>query len=369
MNNIKFSTGGGNRQSNFELLRIVAMLLVLIVHTDFYALGEPGAAEVTAHPVSSYMRYAVESLALVCVNVYVLISGYFRIKVRFRSVCNFLFMIVFWRLLMLAVLTGVHCATGAVETLTLRRALSSLIPGYHDWFVAAYLLLMTLSPMLNAYIAGVRAGTLRLFTLLFILLQLVFSWTIPVFESFVQGYSVLSFIGLYLLGASLRGMRLSFIPTCRRGVILYVGFSLLVALFVFGLKYFMGESWIVSRVSVMFMAYNGFNVLLGSVLLFVAFSRLNFTGALINRVAASSFAVYLLHQNPLVRVYYKEVCRYLFDNFGTVGYICLISAFVLTVYVIATLLDRVRLALWRVAEPHIDAPYRRVKAWAVRFSA
>ena len=78
-----FNRGGVSkspRQSNFELLRIVAMLLVLVVHVDFFSLGVPSDADIAGNPVSSAMRYIVESLALVCVNSYILISGYFGIK-------------------------------------------------------------------------------------------------------------------------------------------------------------------------------------------------------------------------------------------------------------------------------------------------
>lgn len=33
------------RQSNIELLRIIAMFLVLVVHADFWSLGGPNAEE------------------------------------------------------------------------------------------------------------------------------------------------------------------------------------------------------------------------------------------------------------------------------------------------------------------------------------
>ena len=33
------------RQSNMELLRIVAMFLVLLVHADFFSIGAPSASD------------------------------------------------------------------------------------------------------------------------------------------------------------------------------------------------------------------------------------------------------------------------------------------------------------------------------------
>ena len=39
------------RESNIELLRVVAMLFVLIVHTDFLVLGFPTPQDMAAAPV------------------------------------------------------------------------------------------------------------------------------------------------------------------------------------------------------------------------------------------------------------------------------------------------------------------------------
>lgn len=45
------------RLSNFELLRIIAMFLVLVVHADFFALGAPNREDVITEPLSSFGRY------------------------------------------------------------------------------------------------------------------------------------------------------------------------------------------------------------------------------------------------------------------------------------------------------------------------
>ena len=77
------------RQSNIELLRIVAMMLVLIVHADFLALGAPDALALKALPVESGLRVWLQGFALVCVDVFVMISGYFGIRPSVRGVLNF----------------------------------------------------------------------------------------------------------------------------------------------------------------------------------------------------------------------------------------------------------------------------------------
>ena len=67
---------GKKRQLNYELLRILAMLMIVCLHylSKGGLLGDPSRADMTA---TGYTAWLVEALCLVAVNVYVLISGYF----------------------------------------------------------------------------------------------------------------------------------------------------------------------------------------------------------------------------------------------------------------------------------------------------
>lgn len=60
------------RQSNFELLRIIAMFLVLAVHANYFALdGGPSAQECATRVIPSMTRIVLESACIVCVDVFV----------------------------------------------------------------------------------------------------------------------------------------------------------------------------------------------------------------------------------------------------------------------------------------------------------
>ena len=86
------------RLSNIELLRIVAMLFVLIVHSDFVALGTPSTNDCMESGIASFTRIFLETLSYVCVNVFVLISGWFGIKPSKKGFCNFIFQCFFFYL-------------------------------------------------------------------------------------------------------------------------------------------------------------------------------------------------------------------------------------------------------------------------------
>lgn len=65
------------RHSGIELLRIVSMFLVLLLHSLYYSLGRPTAEDYVNSGVEMVLRTEFEAISLVCVNVFVMISGWF----------------------------------------------------------------------------------------------------------------------------------------------------------------------------------------------------------------------------------------------------------------------------------------------------
>lgn len=96
--------GKPGRQANFELLRIIAMFMVVILHwnTNSGLLLDVGSP-VTGAGVWSLVT---ESVCIVAVNVYVLISGYFlsSCTFSFRRVAQVLVQTLFYTVLIPPVL-------------------------------------------------------------------------------------------------------------------------------------------------------------------------------------------------------------------------------------------------------------------------
>lgn len=75
------------RESNFEILKIVSMLMIVSLHT-FQVLEKMSLDDLTAWRVLDMFG---DSLCICCVNVFVLISGYFGIKWKARSFLSLVF--------------------------------------------------------------------------------------------------------------------------------------------------------------------------------------------------------------------------------------------------------------------------------------
>ena len=181
------------RESNFELLRIVAMFLVLIVHADYFSLGAPSYQDCVNSPIQSLFRIAVESVSIICVNVFVLISGWFGIHFKWNALANFLFQVFFFgvviylfSILFLSVPINLKGAAACVQITT------------WNWFVKAYICLYLLSPVLNAFCDNANHKTFVSVLVSFFVFQTIYGWTGSA-KFMLQGYSTISFCGLYLL--------------------------------------------------------------------------------------------------------------------------------------------------------------------------
>jgi len=84
-----------DRDSNIELLRIISMLLVMIVHADYLALGAPSVEEISTSYSSSFVRAYIEALSCICVNVFILISGWFGVRPKIVRLIEFVFQVLF----------------------------------------------------------------------------------------------------------------------------------------------------------------------------------------------------------------------------------------------------------------------------------
>ena len=91
------------RDSNFELLRIIAISMVLVLHADFFSLEGPSAADIRSDLFGSSMRILIQGLTIPAVDIFVMISGYYGIRHSKRGIFNLLFQTFFYLIMVYAV--------------------------------------------------------------------------------------------------------------------------------------------------------------------------------------------------------------------------------------------------------------------------
>ena len=334
--------GYKERTSNFELLRLVAMFLVLTLHGYGVALGLPSKEDFQISPLSASARTIIESFSIVCVNVFVLISGWFGIKPSIKGLAYFIFQCLFFSICV----TVVAPLLGIGDSLSLSDIGGMFFIGkYYYWFVRCYLCLYILAPVLNAFIQSAGKKTFIIVLAGFFAIQTIYGWTGSM-NDFDRGYSVLSFVGLYLLAryVKLYGGEL-FRLNKWADLAIYIGLSLILAAAFFIAKVFDKE-----EVSSHLFVYINPLVITSALFLLLFFSKIDFKSKAINYIARSAFAVYLLHLNAKVWYDFLETCYKIYIENDLFRAIFLIFLFISSVFALAILIDQIRLLLWKPLE-------------------
>ncbi len=334
-NNISLSCKS-TRCSNLELLRIVSMLLVMVVH--YIPVRKNMEAAMDLGFLHSVVTLELNSLAIVCVNCFILISGYFGIRWKLRSFASLLFQMLFWAVAGV-VIAELLAMSQLTEPVSLGAAVKSLGSWYQGrWFVSAYIFLYVLSPIINAFVEKCSANELGKYILLFYLFSTIYGYICRSME-FATGLSAVSLVGIYLIGAYLRKSDLKILK-CDKWLDMaaYLGIGALMVLISIILRH-MG-------ISKSIYGYLNPMVIVMSVCLFQFFRKLEIRqNKVINWFAAGSFAAFLLHCHPCVGDTYDIVHQ----QIGGVKFALVYSLlYIIAVFVFAVVIDRLRIVIFRM---------------------
>lgn len=302
------------RMTNIELLRIVAMAMVVIMHFLYHS----GSLMEAGSPLSSVkvIGTLLETFCLVAVNTYVFISGYFGVKGSFRPgravalLCQIWFYSLLIPLALLAV--GLPTAGYSEGKLNIYGLAQYLFPveTEHYWFATAYFMLYLLTPVLGAAVKNMSKKQLQI-TLggLLILFSGIKSISPVAFPVDKYGYDLAWFICVYLVAAYFSLYGFPFFE--KKGWLIYI-VSMAVC---FGIQMLM---WFLCQRNESFVYYftvpSHYNFILcltGAAGLFYGFLRIKIKDGrmaeIIRKLGTLSFGIYLLHEHIDLRSLWYEV--------------------------------------------------------------
>ena len=320
------------RQSGIELLRIVAIVMVLVCHANARVLGLPSRAEVFSVPAPSIARMLFGAMAVYGVNIFVMISGWFGIHAKPKGLAKLLFEVLFllWGIYAVFLLTG-----NATFNMHDIKVCLTLTDEY--WFVMAYVGLYIFSPVLNAFVEKASKRELQLLLVGFYVFQCYYCWASGTLDYF-SGYSIAFFFGLYLTARYFRLYPVRILS--RHGGLVYVA-SLAVVTTVSVVALVLVGNW--ARM----LRYDNPLVIVGAIGLLNAFSHLRFHSRLVNSLATACFAVYIIHFDPLVFHYFAMAVKSIYNSTSGLVTVAAISMFLVAVFLACWLIDRVRLCASR----------------------
>ena len=281
------------------------------------------------------------------VPLFVMISGYFCIRFSFKSLSTLLSRTYFYVIAML--LIGI-----ALGQNTLKGISDFQIIGLNKlWFINTYLCLYLVAPAITSYFLTLTSRQ-RWVLMCGLAFFTFYVGDIKMSDpALVDGKNLLNFIFLYLIGSMLHlyEEQLKRFPTWM----FLVAWIALAVVLVSG--WLSTGTFLQHRIWALAFPYNSPLLLLGCILLFVPFGRIRLQSPRINWLAASVFAIYLLHCAGWN--YVTVVIRYFESLLPIPALVVFTFFFSFVVMAICILIDKLLSPLW----DFIGTKARRLDDW------
>ena len=302
------------RDSGIELLRIIAVFMVIGVHLFAYSHYKNQSIEIGG--IVESMSFGIRVLFMPCVNIFVIITGYFMVKMKFnlerayKRVFKTYLIVLFYSIVlnMIFIILGqkYYIINGKTPTL-LNIVLKMFFPilSQQWYFMTDYILLCLFAPFLNIILQNIKQKDYKI--LLCISTFVMSIWfllsNLRGFDHIVStngfgdiqaGKNLFSFMYIYMIGGYIR-LHCSKYESPKP---LY-----LVGAFV---------CWIINvqlgngileflELQDMVLKFSNPLIILSAVFLLLYFKDLHFQSKIVNTIASTSLGVYVIHEFVCVR--------------------------------------------------------------------
>lgn len=328
------------RQSNFELLRILCMLLIIGIHITTQTAMD--GIKINDGINYYYVTLIGSAGRLVC-NTFVIIGAWFLVDSDFKPER----VVSLWlEIFLYAVPITIACLFVGCENASLTTLIQAFFPvfGRPVWFGAEYICLLLLTPWLNIMLKDKNIYKTKKIVLLFGILIIGCATIFPIEHTTPAFSELIWFCFLYLLTGLYKHKQLlindwfekhSFLCFC----ICY--------LLLCGVKFF-SDCMEISYFRQIFVYYREhYEALPGficSVFLFLTFKNINVKYcSAVNLISRSTFAVYIIHQTP---AFYRFLWNGIFhvDEAVKNDNVILYSLIVIvTIFIVCVVIDQLRI--------------------------
>lgn len=319
-----------DRNSSIELLRIISMSMIILLHF----LGGTGYIGIIAEGTKNYyLTNILESIAIVGVNIFVLISSYFLInsnKVKLRKVIDLLFITAFY---------GLACFTVAVifniKPFSRKELIFSVIPflASRRWFVISYVFLYLISPYLSKLLTSLTKKSYQILLAIMTLFLSVWPTFLPGGLRLDHGYGIITFTYLFTIAGYLK---------------LHANFKL-------KHNYYYLLIYLVSTILTFIMSlsplpngwdYNSIFNIIGAVSLFLFFYNINIKSKIINKISTHNFGIFLLHSDFMLGDFFYSIMRRT-EMMYTEYFVIYVLTCVVASYIVCLIVDIFRSNLFK----------------------
>ena len=347
------------RESNFELMRIALMFMVVFWHMYINIV-----ATQNINAVSKIIWNILHYMLIIHINSFVLLTGYFQSrkeKVGISKILKLNGYAYFYKILFLVIFLGFNIKT--LTTLEIVQIVQPITLYSQYWFISIYILLYLVSPYLNRLLNQFTKTQFRKFlVLLFIISSIIPTITHEYAYGVNNGFSLINFILMYSIGAYLNRFPIkesylfSRLTSNARKLLfissfLFLAFvNVLIYYFSFTLKEtnysILGE--IASIIRHNRISYSNPITIIEAVFFFCYFSEIKIKSKIINSVSRVSLDIYLVHDNELLRSLYSGINKYLRPRIFGIRHIAYMMIVAIIIVIISIIIGYIRKGLFKL---------------------
>lgn len=283
------------RLSNFELLRIIAMLFIVMNHFNTHGIFKYSTFNNTLLLKINNLISATGSLGgKLGVMLFVLISGYFLIDSQFKISRVVKVYLKTWLYAVLIFILTIFVFHFAITSDIIKYSFMPVgFRGY--WFIKVYIILLLFSPFINIFFNALSKQQLKYF--------LIFTtaiWFLPMIWGGDYCFSELAaFVYLYILGGTIKREQFNLFK--NKKLIYLLGITAFLIVVIHNIFVISEESVRLAKAT-RYIKLDSILTLTIATAIFTYFKNLNIRyNKFINYISASVFAVYLIHDNKIIR--------------------------------------------------------------------
>lgn len=322
------------RNINFEILRIISMILIIsghyFTHTQLKNVNNFSSV--------GLLNAVYKPIFVLGVNLFILITGYFQCEIGFKKekLIRLWSDVIIWSVTCM-VIGVIYYQTFANENVSLSQIIKSFFPVFTKqyWFITTYIVLYILSPFINKMLNACTKKEIEYLICCLILFFSVWSSIYPDSLDKTGGFGIIWFCILYISGTYIRRYSLRVDnKLCICGLVLY-------EITMIAIKYLsiLAADKYVSGIDVLVNAvqykYNFPLVYLASIFVFIIVCnsrKENFKHSrTILYLSSITLDIYLIHENPFIR-------KMIWDNISRIHLITTNVAVCIVVCVSASVL-------------------------------
>ena len=351
------------RNSNLEILRIIAMIFIIAFHLSRH--GFESVPFVVSNPNNIFL-YFFGTLGKLGVDVFILISAYFMIKSKFtfRKLLVLGGSVYFYSIIFLIIFTLFLTPVSPININDLIKCLLPLSHGY--WFINDYIILMLLTPFLNRFINQLPRD---IFIKLLLLLLLIWSVYPTLTGDNVAISEMAFFVILYFIGSFIR-LHVDIDKINMKKVIFLFLISLITTTILFGLFdsiSFLNQLSLFNRNTSIIKRTNSIFIVFSAITMFLIFlKKEEYSNKYINYIAGSVLGVYLIHSNLFVYPYLFNSYLHIQTYYYSPNLFIICMSIIILIYVLSTIIDIIRrLTVEKVWIWIVDTKLNNIPTWII----